>query len=133
MVKIASGMREMGLSFGLILTSPCVRARQTAEIVAETFKARRRLEVLKELSTGYGPEGLLSKLAAQHLLPENVLLVGHEPQLSGFISLLVSGSSHLQIQLKKGGLCKLSLPFLQNRRRATLEWLLTPRQLVAIR
>ena len=133
MGKIAAAMKRLELTFGLILTSPCVRARQTAEIVAEAFKARQKLEILRELSTGFGPETVLSRLSTQHLLPENVLLVGHEPQLSGLISLLVSGSSALQIQLKKGGLCKLSLPSLKTHRRATLEWLLTPRQMLAMK
>jgi phosphohistidine phosphatase len=133
MAGIAEAMKSLEPSFGLILSSPCVRARQTAGIVADAHKAGKKLEILKELSTGVGPETLLNKLAGQHLLPENVLLVGHEPQLSGLISLLVAGSSALQIQLKKGGLCKLSLPSLKTGRRATLEWLLTPRQMLDLR
>jgi len=131
--KIGAAMEGLGLSFSLILTSPCVRARQTAEIVAKAFEPHKELEILKELATGVGPAALLNKLASQHLFPEDLLLVGHEPQLSGFISLLTSGSSHLPIQLKKGGLCKLSLPSLKARQHATLEWLLTPRQMLAMR
>ena len=62
-------------------------------------------------------------------LPDRVLLVGHEPNLSELISLLVSGDASLNLAMKKGGLCKLSAEALSPRRCATLEWLLTPKQM----
>jgi phosphohistidine phosphatase len=133
MARIAAVMKEMDLAFDLILSSPCVRARQTAEIVAEAFRARKRLEFVEALAGQASPQELLEKLLRQHLLPENLLLVGHEPQLSGLISLLLAGTTQLNLELRKGGLCKLSIPVLKSGRRATLEWLLTPRQMLAIR
>jgi phosphohistidine phosphatase len=60
------------------------------------------------------------------------MLVGHEPYLSGLISLLVSGDSDCRIVMKKGGLCKLSVGTLKHGRCAALEWLLTPKQLAAM-
>jgi phosphohistidine phosphatase len=133
MVKIAAALRDLGLAFDLIFSSPCLRARQTALIVADAFQARKRLAFIEELNVGASPAALAAKLRAQHLLPDNLLLVGHEPQLSGFISLLLTGSSRLQLNLKKAGLAKLSLASLQPRRTATLEWLLTPKQILAMR
>jgi phosphohistidine phosphatase SixA len=59
-------------------------------------------------------------------------LVGHEPSLSSLVSLLVSGDPGLGVSLKKGGVCKLSVEQLRNGRCATLEWLLSPAQLVEI-
>ena len=66
-----------------------------------------------------------------HLQPvsENVLLVGHEPYLSGLISLLVSGEQNLAVAMKKAGLCKLTTESLKHGRCAALEWLLTPKQM----
>src|SRR5258708_7959635 len=61
--------------------------------------------------------------------PGEVLLVGHEPNLSELISLLVSGDARLSITMKKGGLCKVSAEILAARRCASLEWLLTPKQM----
>jgi phosphohistidine phosphatase len=133
MAKIALAMRHTGLVVELILSSPCLRARQTAAIVAEAFGARERLGYLDALSVGESAEALLRKLERQHPLAENLLLVGHEPQLSRFISLLLAGSPRLAIQLKKGGLCKLSVLSLKSRGSATLEWLLTPRQMLAMK
>jgi phosphohistidine phosphatase len=130
--KIAAAMKDMGLAFDLILSSPYVRARQTAEIVADVFHARRRLEFLETLAVGSSPEKLLEELRRQHLMPENLLVVGHEPLLSGFISLLLSGAPQLSLQLKKGGLCGLSVSSLRRGGKATLEWLLTPKQMLAM-
>jgi phosphohistidine phosphatase len=62
-------------------------------------------------------------------MPANVLLVGHEPGLSQLISLLVAGEAGVSILLKKGSLCKLSVESLKPGRCATLEWLLTPKQM----
>jgi len=61
--------------------------------------------------------------------PQSVLLVGHEPYLSGLISVLVTGESNAAIELKKGGLCKLSADRVAYGQCATLNWLLTPKQL----
>ena len=131
-VKSAAAMLALGLTFDVIFTSPCLRARQTATIVADAFQARKKMALLSELNVGVPPGKLLRKLSHEPLLPENVLLVGHEPQLSGFISLLLIGTTQLSVQLKKGGLCCLSAPSLKGRRHATLEWLLTPKQMLAM-
>jgi phosphohistidine phosphatase len=132
MAKIARAMRRADLAFDLILSSPCLRARQTAAIVTEAFAARKQLEFLDALSVGESAEALLRRLARLRPLPENLLLVGHEPQLSRFVSLLLAGAPGLTVQLKKGGLCKLSTSSLKRRGSATLEWLLTPKQMLAM-
>jgi hypothetical protein len=49
--------------------------------------------------------------------------------LSSLISLLVSGDASFAVVMKKGGLCKLSTESLKPGRCATLEWLLTPKQM----
>ncbi|HTL73079.1 MAG TPA: histidine phosphatase family protein, partial [bacterium] len=50
--KIAAAMRVMELEFDVIWSSPLVRARQTAEIVAKELKAKEQLELVEELSPG---------------------------------------------------------------------------------
>ena len=113
----------------MILSSPFARARQTAEIVADELKLKRRLKFSDELQ----PDGSAKKLFRQlHDLkpaPENILLVGHEPYLSRLISLLVSGDENTAIDFKKGGLCKLEAEKLRAGKCAALAWLLTPKQM----
>jgi len=61
--------------------------------------------------------------------PENVLAVGHEPYLGVLATLLLTGGSGSAVEFKKGGLCKLVIQRLRPGRCATLEWLLTSRQM----
>ena len=127
--QVAEAMEALDLSFDLILSSPYVRARQTAEIVAEALKARKKLEFSDSLTPGGSTKKLVEYLHRLQPPPDNVLLVGHEPYLSGLISLLVAGDTMSAVVLKKGGLCKLSTESLKHGRCAALEWLLTPKQM----
>ena len=127
--QVARAMEALGLSFDLILSSPYLRARQTAEIIAEALKARKKLELSDNLTPGGSAKKLVDLLNHLRPSPESVLLVGHEPYLSTLISLLVAGDASLAMVMKKGGLCKLSVESLAPGRCATLEWLLTPKQM----
>ena len=127
--RITEAMLALELSFDVILSSPYVRARQTAEIIAEARKARKRLELSDSLTPGGSPKKLVELLNGLTPQPEDVLLSGHEPFFSGLISLLVSGEPGLSVVVKKGGLCKLSIEHLKPGCCATLEWLLTPKQM----
>jgi phosphohistidine phosphatase len=126
--RVSKGMRAMELSFDLILSSPFLRAKETAVIVAKTFKIENCLRFSKSLAPDGNPKKLIDELKSTFRKREKVLLVGHEPFLSRFISLLISGDTAVPITLKKGGLCKLSTRSLQYGRCSTLEWLLTPGQ-----
>jgi phosphohistidine phosphatase len=125
----AAAMKKLELSFDLILSSPFVRARQTAEIVASELKLKKRVEFFDGLVPGGNPKALIYALNGLNLVPENVLLVGHEPYLSRLISLLVSGHVDAVIEMKKGGLCKLEVGELRLGQCARLAWLLTPAQM----
>ena len=127
--QVADAMEALELSFDLILSSPYLRARQTAEIIAEDLKGHKKLELSDSLTPGGSPRKLVELLNHLQPAPESVLLVGHEPYLSGLISLLVSGDASCAVVMKKGGLCKLSTEALKPGRCAALKWLLTPKQM----
>lgn len=124
----AAAMEKMELSFDLILSSPFVRARQTAEIIAKELKLKKRLQFTDALAPDGSFKNLVRQLNELRPAPENVLLVGHEPYLSRLISLLISGDEHAVVEMKKGGLCKLEASSLRAGRCAKLAWLLTPAQ-----
>mgnify|MGYP000952680289 FL=1 len=63
---------------------------------------------------------------------ESIAVVGHEPNLGALISLLAAGDAELAINMRKGGVCCLSAENLLHERRATLEWLMMPKHLVAL-
>ena len=127
--QAAAAMKKMELSFDLILSSPYVRARQTAEIVAEELKLKKRLKLSDTLIQGDDFEALIHELNEIKPEPEDVMLVGHEPYLSSLISLLATGRVEAAIEMKKGGLCKLDVVELQLGQCARLAWLLTPAQM----
>ena len=127
MFKVAEGMRHLKLDFDVILSSPYQRARRTAEIVCEVLGEKRQLS--EYLKSDSDPKLLIQELNSRYQSRENILLVGHEPDLSQLVSLLCCGTTDLSLTLKKGGLCKLSVSKLKAQKCASLEWVLTPGQL----
>ncbi|MFQ5798155.1 MAG: phosphohistidine phosphatase SixA [Bacteroidota bacterium] len=131
MKKECRGMRALQLEFDLILTSPLVRARQTAEVVAKAFDAQDKLEDCAHLASG-GDHDLLVKQLQSYPEDYRILLVGHEPDLGTFIASIAFGNEHASLKLRKGGLCKVVLDNENQAFRGTLEWLLTPKQLLML-
>jgi phosphohistidine phosphatase len=123
----AGAMKRMKLRFDLILSSPYKRARQTAEIVAEELKLKKRLKFSDALKSENDPESVIAEIAGLKTTLENILLVGHEPYLSRLISMLISGNDTMAMDFKKGGLCKLEMEKSDGAPSAQLAWLLTPK------
>ena len=125
MHQIADTMLAMGLKFDLILSSPYTRAEQTAQIVADTLD--HEVTFTKSLAPDANALELIAEINDEK--PHSVLLVGHEPDLSRLISVLVCGTSDSSFELKKGGLCKLTAETITFGRCATLNWMITPKHL----
>ena len=129
MVKIAEHLKDMGIQLDLILTSPYVRAYETARIVAKTFGIKKKQLVLSDHLTPSGfAKDLITEINEIYQV-ENLILVGHEPYLSDLVAMLVAGDPSISITMKKGGLCCLSIDNLLYDKCATLEWLMMPAQL----
>ncbi len=133
-IRIASdAIRSLDIVFDQILSSPFLRARQTADIIASELNLRRVLGFRDELKPGGDFKALLRQINLLRPAPENLLIVGHEPDLSILISRLISGQSDVCMDLKKGGLAKLEIQGrLRAVRCASLHWLLTPKQLALL-
>jgi phosphohistidine phosphatase len=128
MRRAARGLRRLRISFDTMLTSPLARARQTADIVAETLGLEGQLEEIAELAPERSVDHLISGLARFHDR-EHLLLVGHNPLLIRAFSFFISGKESLEIELKKGGLCCIEIDGLPPNDPGTLHWFLTPKQL----
>ena len=106
----AAGLRAMGLKFNVILTSPLARAAETAEIVSAAYENNPPPQVLPALATGVAATDAVAALRAfsKH---EDVMIVGHEPQLSAVASILLTGASDVvHVKLKTGGCIAIDLP-----------------------
>ncbi|MGE5249579.1 MAG: phosphohistidine phosphatase SixA [Bacteroidota bacterium] len=132
MKRVARGLREFGVEFDQILTSPYVRARDTAQILADEFNLEKRVAFSDRLIPPGDFDGLVDEISEKYDV-DSLALVGHEPMLSQLISWLVTGGTEAPVTLKKGGVGCLTVENLRGRdRRATLEWLLTPAALIAL-
>lgn len=130
---VAEAMQALEVSFDVILSSPFLRARQTADIVAAELGLRRGLQFRDDLAPEGDPKALLRYLNRMAPVAEDILLVGHEPYLSELLSMLISGHPDAVVDLKKNGLARVELTQrLKFGRCATLNWLLTPRQLALL-
>ena len=126
MRQVAKGLRSLGVEFDLILSSPYVRARETAEILAEVFKMKKNITFTESLIPLATPELLIGEINQTYSV-ESIAVVGHEPHLSTLIGILVAEDAKIDLTLKKGGVCYITADDLHhNDHRATLEWLLTP-------
>lgn len=131
MRQIAKGLRSLGVSFDLILSSPYIRAKETAEILADVFKMKKAIEFSDNLIPMGDPDLLIAEINEKYSV-DSLALVGHEPELTHLIGLLIAENAGIDITLKKGGVCSLSADDLHHTRTATLEWLLTPGILVEL-
>jgi phosphohistidine phosphatase len=127
MHAIAKGLRALDVNLDLILSSPYLRARETADILAEVFNMRARPSLNENLSPMGDIDHLIGEIKASSSV-ENLAVVGHEPSMSTLIGMLLAGTPGLLVDMKKGGVCCLILDNLR-KDRAMLEWLLTPSQL----
>ena len=115
--------RAAGVSPQTILTSPLTRALETARIAAEELKCENVVET-KELTPEVAPPQLWKEIRARHRV-KDLMLVGHEPQLSRVAGFLLE--SPLSIDLKKGALLKITVEGISGPPRGVLKWLLTPK------
>ncbi len=98
---VAKRLNKLGLQCNLILTSPLVRAQQTAQILSDVFGSTP-IEVKDWLK----PEGSFAEWSAwlqEHQSIDSVFLVGHEPDLSLWTEIMVWGQGSGNILLKKAG------------------------------
>jgi len=125
----AAGLLEFEAPPAQILTSPLVRARQTAKLLATAMPARVTVAVMEELAPGYPPSKVLSKVRKLEGKGP-VALVGHEPDLGHLVAHLLGASRPLPF--KKGGMCRIDLVW-GRPPRGTLVWFLPPKALRKLR
>lgn len=129
--KAADGLKRLTNPPDRLLTSPLVRARQTAQILTDVA-GWPRAEEAPELSPDEAPQALLALLSKDR--SKLVAVVGHQPALGHLLSACLLGESrNLPIDLKKNAVACVSFRGSIRAGRATLKWLATPRMLRALR
>ena len=120
----AKTIAALDLELDTIATSPLVRARQTAEIVADELKLRGKLHQDDRVGFGFSAAALAGILA-DHPNAANLMLVGHEPSMSSTVGELIGGG---EVDFKKGALACVEITR-QSPLAGRLLWLAAPKLL----
>lgn len=129
MTRVAKALRELVPDVDRIVSSPYVRAMQTAEFLqheygidklttTETLEPESAPELFAEWLTKAGANGITA-------------IAGHEPFLSTFVTWLIAGMRESRVRMKKAGAAFLKLDEI-SAGEAELLWLLTPDQLKSL-
>lgn len=130
--KAAKGLELVGTKPTRIITSPWLRARQTAEIVAEIFAVpAERIIDSDALLPQAAPYAIFHALHAFADLDEEIVCIGHSPQLDRALALAITGEKVPVTSLKKAGAALLELDELP-RPYGELVWLMPPKVLVEL-
>ena len=126
MKELMAGLVRLGFDVDWIVSSPLVRAAETADIVADELGSRVPLDFCDALRPGGSPEGLIAFLA-KHADRKRTLVVGHEPDLSELAARLIGAGRHANLAFKKGGCCLITFQEFPPGSPGQLVWWLTPK------
>jgi phosphohistidine phosphatase len=115
----------LDVTFDVILTSPLVRTRQTAEALAASFREPPPIVNSQALAPGGTHNAILEELAKQSHRRKRIALVGHEPGIGELAARLLGLRKALEF--KKGGIAQIDVPALPMAGPGQLRWFLTPR------
>lgn len=122
----ARGLKALGVAFDQILTSPLVRARQTAEVFAQAQDGKVPVAQLDALAPGGTPAQVMHALA-DYGRRKAIALVGHEPNMGELAAKLLG--TRTPVPFKKGAICRIDFDALPPLKPGRLAWFATPRML----
>jgi phosphohistidine phosphatase len=131
-ILVANTLNALNVHFDLIASSPLKRAMQTASLVGMEMGYESKLHISEALNFTGRPADF-QKLVTELSVHENVLVVGHNPNLEQFLASLIaiapsnagSKADLAKIRLRKGAIARVDC----TRRPGNLIWLLDPRML----
>ncbi len=124
--KEAKALLALDVTFDVILTSPLVRTRQTAEIIAAAFRNAPPIVNMLSLAPGGAHNAIVEELTKQHR-KHYIALVGHEPGIGELAGRLIG--LRRPLEFKKGAICRIDVAALPPTGPGQLKWFLTPRVL----
>jgi len=123
---VVRGLEGLDVSIDEIFTSPLVRARQTADLLAAGTNGKAIVKTLDALAPEHTPAAVMTQLAKVARRPR-VALVGHEPGLGELAAHLIGAQRALVF--RKGGIARIDLGSITSRRAGSLIWFLPPKVL----
>ena len=124
--KEVKALDELGIGFDHIITSPLVRAKQTADVFAQHLQSKPSMSSADALAPA-GSSAAVVQDVVKHARKGRVALVGHEPNLGELAARLIG--SRTPIEFKKGGICRIDFEVLPPKGVGHLRWFVTPKML----
>lgn len=125
---VAEALKRAGIAPSQVITSPLVRARETAEILRAALLPRQALSVLESLSPDGRPGDVIEDLRLQ-FRGEPVMLVSHMPNVSVLLAALVGGRAE-GFEFKKAAVAEVEFAGGVAAGKGTLTALLPPRAVI---
>lgn len=122
----AKGLAALEVSFDLIITSPLVRTRQTADVISECLQGKPAVVTSDALAPAGTPAAVIQEVA-RHARLARIALVGHEPNLGELAAQLIGARS--PIEFKKGAVCRIDFDVLPPKGLGQLRWFIPPKVL----
>jgi phosphohistidine phosphatase len=124
--KEAKALEGLDVGFDQILSSPLVRARQTAEVFAEELKGKPPIANTDALTPAGSPGAVIQELA-KHMRKARIALVGHEPNMGELAAFLIGAK--VPLPFKKGAICRIDFSVFPPKGKGELCWFVTPKML----
>ncbi len=116
--------RKAGVQPSLILTSPYVRARETAEIAKDGLNVKESLLETRTL-TPDGPPHMVWAELSDHRKETSLMLVSHNPLMEQLAAFLL-GTPTLRFDFTKGAIATIDINNFRGEPDGVLQWILTP-------
>lgn len=123
LLRILACARKAGVEPDVLLASPYKRAIETAELACEALKVSVPIIEVKALTPMEPSEQVWEEIRL-YKDAKQILLAGHEPQLSSLVCYLI-GAPGGRVEMKKGALARIDVDSLGAHPSGVLVWLLT--------
>ncbi len=124
--KEVKALAALDVAFDQIVSSPLVRARQTADVFAEGLPGKPPVATSDALAPGATHAAVLDELS-KFARRKRIALVGHEPDIGQLAARLIGARRPLEF--RKGAICRIDFGTLPPTGPGTLVWFLTPKML----
>jgi phosphohistidine phosphatase len=123
--QVGTTLHKRGIAFDKLVTSPLVRARQTTDLILQTWNGQPPPEV--HVCEDLAPDAKPRKLAKflRQLGGEHIALIGHLPHIAHWAGWLL-GSKKAQIEFAKAGMALITCGDGPRKGTGVMQWLVTP-------
>ena len=124
--KEVKALDALGIAFDHVITSPLVRAKQTADVFVQHLSSKPSISTSDSLAPA-GSAAAVVQEVLKHARKGRIALVGHEPNVGELAARLIGART--PPAFKKGAICRIDFEVLPPKGTGQLQWFVTPKML----